>query len=138
MECIVDAVVTPHLNHLPVEDIVVDGVIQNIQSEKVFLGNVSTTGNVNVELINGLHINEYYKDSVLTGQDEMINGSLTIQSNSTLFADLNAETLNKVPIERLKYILNFHDPEIVAASAGNTLQKIGSIVERSLKNLRCK
>lgn len=126
------------MNHLPIEDIVTDGDLQNVESEKTFLHDMSVEGNINVDLLNGVNLTRFYESSVLAVESEAINGSLKIKLNSSVSSNLNVQTLNGVSIERLKYILNFHDPEIVATSAGNTLQRIGNIVERSLKGLEGK
>lgn len=138
MSTITDAIVTPHLNHLQIEDIVSDGDLQNIQSLKTFLTDVSTSGNINVGLINGVDLRKFYIDSIFTDRDEQINGRLKIKSNSTWLSNINVKTLNGVTIERLKHIIDFHDPELVATSAGNTLQTISDVVRKSLNNLKCK
>lgn len=129
---------TPHLNHLAIKDIVVDGNLQHIKSEKIFLNDVFTSGNIRLDLLNDINLTQYHQNSVFTVQNETINGNIKIKSNNSHLSNMNLQTLNGVSIERLKYILNFHDPEIVAASTGNTLQTINSIVDRSSKNLRCK
>lgn len=129
---------TPAINHVKIEDIVVDGSLQNIEGEKTFLTDVSINGAISIEDINGLDLSKFYSDSVFTDRDDDINGSVTINSKSTLLANLNAATLNGVLIQHLKYLLNFHDPEIVVTSAGSTLEKIDTIVEKSLVNLDCK
>lgn len=134
-----DSILTPHLNHILIEDIVTDdGNLQNVESAKTFLHNITIAGNTKVDLINAVNLTKIYENSVLATRNEVINGSLKIKSNSSFAADLNVQTLNGVPIERLKYILNFNDPEIVATSAGNTIESIGKMVEQSLRSLKCK
>lgn len=133
-----DAIKTRHLNHLSVEDIIVDGDLQNIESKKTFLNSVFLNGNSNFALLNNVNLTQLYENSVFTDQNCTINGNLTITANSRLLDNLNVETLNGVPMERLKTILHYHDPEIVAASTGNALQTIGYIVEQCMDRLRCK
>lgn len=135
---ITDAVKTSHLNHLAIEDIVIEGDLQSLQSHKIFSNDVLTRGDINIDLLNNINLTVIYHNSVLSTQNNAIKGDIKMKLNTNYISNLNVQTLNKVPIDRLNYILNFHDPEIVATSAGNTIQKIGNIVEKSLKNLQRK
>lgn len=67
---------TPHLNNLVTKEIVVDTGFQSIESEKTFSNEVSTRGNIAVERINDLDLRRFYENSVMTQQDETINGSI--------------------------------------------------------------
>ncbi|KAF5303213.1 hypothetical protein FQR65_LT08293 [Abscondita terminalis] len=122
---------TPFVNDILIDDIVLDHDVQIINAPKHFTNNISINNNILIELLNGQELNLLFNNSLLLGNDQIIEGSITFH-NVSMFANVETEKLNEMPIINIEEYIRSGSPVVQNDLIQSTMEKMDNEIKTSL------
>ncbi|CAH0562664.1 unnamed protein product [Brassicogethes aeneus] len=124
--------ITPFINDVMIDNMVVDEGIQNIRSPKTFRKKITIVGNTQMDYIDGYHLSETYEKLILFSEPARIKGSITLQSPNEMMGSIQAKSINGHSVEYINDILSMQSTNLRVSSVYTNKNEINRNVDRML------
>ncbi|KAB0792964.1 hypothetical protein PPYR_12584 [Photinus pyralis] len=121
------------INGLLLNDIVFDSGAQVIQTKKTFTNTVRINGDAFFHYFNGENLSELYRNSLLIGEDNVINGYIRF-SNISVFGNAQTERINGVSVSDIKQYLASSTPTVDDDIIRSTVLTLDHLIDIGLNH----
>ncbi|XP_017785532.1 PREDICTED: uncharacterized protein LOC108568764 [Nicrophorus vespilloides] len=124
------------INDILLEDVVFDEGSQVITGPKTLMTNLFLHGDVLVDKVNGFRLEDMHRLSIKLSEATDISGNLRFDGYSEINANVAAQSINGVPIDALKEMLETQNPQIRADIVQDTVAKIQHVVDENIEIIK--